>query len=62
MALKHLDKKFLDLVDRLSDDAIEELLLYIREKRQIEPFIFLNLSNLNKILLEDAEVLEKLAK
>lgn len=62
MVVKYLDEKVLKLIDGLSDAAIEELLLYIQEKRDIKPNTFLNLDNVKKILSEDAEVLEKLAK
>ena len=62
MVVNFLDEKILDLIDKLSDEAIEELLLYIQEKRDIKPHSFLNLNNVRKILSEDAGVLEKLAK
>ncbi len=62
MTTKYLDNTIIKIVDELPDEAIEELLTYIYEKRGITPTPFLNETNLKRILHEDDELLEKLAE
>lgn len=62
MVVKHLDTKLLTIIDGLSDQAIKELLEYIRTKRDLNTSTFLNQDHIKKILTEDVKVLEKLAK
>lgn len=62
MEIKYLKKDFIKVIDELPDEAIHELLEYIFEKRDIKPKPILLKANLEKVLSEDAEVLDKLSQ
>lgn len=62
MEIKYLKEDFIKIIDELPDEAIYELLEYIYVKRDIKSRPILLKANLDKILSEDAELLEKLSE
>ena len=62
MEIKYLKKDFIKIVDELPDEAIRELLEYIFEKREVKSKSILHKAHLDKVLIEDEELLEKLSK
>lgn len=62
MEIKYLKQDFIKIVDQLPDEAIRELLEYIFEKREKSLKSILLKAHLDKVLNEDAELLEKLSE
>ena len=62
MSKNEVKEQINKVLDNLSDEALESILGYLQELISKSETDFILSNNLNKILSEDKEVLERLAK
>jgi len=62
MSKDEIKSQINQVLDNFSDKALEELLSFLKQLESTNHKVFSNAYDLNKILSEDKELLEKLAK
>ncbi len=62
MSKDEIKSQINQVLENFSDKALEELLLFLKQLESVDKKFFSNDGDLKKILSEDKELLEKLAK
>ncbi len=62
MTVKQLKSQIRDLIDTLPEDNLEEIYNFLKDFNKISKSTIRRTYNLSKILLEDRDLIKKLAK
>jgi hypothetical protein len=62
MSVKQLNSQIRDLIDTLPEENLEEIYNFLKDFNKISKSTIRRTYNLSKILLEDRDLLKKLAK
>ena len=62
MSNEQVKHEIIKVLDHLSDKTLKEILSFLKNMEAKQSFTLADRANLNKVLTEDKELLEKLAK